>query len=256
MRRAALRLEPLVGSALSARSPAPQAPIGLAGAVDGQVLAGVQSRGKHLLLHLADGQTVHSHLRMTGAWHRYEPGAAWARPERRAWLVIEAAGVELVQFDGPVLELLSAGRLALHPGLRRLGPDVLDPGFDPETAVARLRRLRLPTDEAGVALLDQSIAAGFGNIARCEALHRAGIHPFSPLRALTDSELATAFRAGSQVLAAGVHGELPRSVYGHRQCRRCGSRVQRRAHGDEGRTAHWCERCQPLAILPISLPAI
>ena len=247
MRRAALRFEALVGSVLAARSLAPQAPIGLAAAVDGQVLTGVESRGKHLLLHLADGRTVHSHLRMTGAWHRYAAGEPWARPERRAWLVVAAASHQLVQFDGPVLELLGAGRLALHQVLSRLGPDVLDAGFDAEAAVARVRRLRLPGDSAGVTLLDQSIAAGFGNIARCEALHRAGIHPLSPVGRISDASLAEAYRAGSRVLAAGVHGELPRSVYGHRQCRRCGSRVQRRAHGDEGRTAHWCERCQPLA---------
>ena len=247
MRRAALRFAPLVGSPLAARSHAPQAPLGLAAAVDSQVLKGVESRGKHLLLHLADGRTVHSHLRMTGAWHRYAPGEAWARPERRAWLALAAVETALVQFDGPVLELLSAGRLALHPVLSRLGPDVLDAGFDAEAAVARLRRLRLPGEAAGVALLDQSIAAGFGNIARCEALHRAGIHPLSPIGRISDASLAEAYLAGSKVLAAGVRGEIPRTVYGHRQCRRCGSRVQRRAHGDEGRTAHWCERCQRLA---------
>ena len=247
MRRAALRFGPLVGCVLAARSHAPNAPIGLAAAVEGQVLADAESRGKHLLLHLADGRAVHSHLRMTGSWHRYAPGEAWARPERRAWLAVTAAGHELVQFGGPVLELLSAGRLALHPVLSRLGPDVLDAGFDAEAAVERLRRLRLPGDAAGVALLDQSIAAGFGNIARCEALHRAGIHPLSPVGSISDAALAEAYRAGSKVLSAGVHGEIPRTVYGHRQCRRCGSRVQRRAHGDEGRTAHWCERCQPLA---------
>ena len=51
------------------------------------------SRGKHLLLRLAgpdDGRwTLHSHLRMDGAWRAYAPGERWtARPARRvrAWI--------------------------------------------------------------------------------------------------------------------------------------------------------------------------
>ena len=246
MRRAALNFAPFVGETIEARSLAGRAPIGLATAIDGQVLEAAESRGKHLLLHLANGHTVHSHLRMTGAWHRYRRGAAWARPERRAWLAIGVDELEMVQFDGPVLQLLRPGQVALHPSLSRLGPDVLDPGFDPAAAVARLRRLRLPGDEAGVVLLDQKIAAGLGNIARCEALTIAGIHPCSPIGALSDEALARAYDAGARVLAAGVHGELPRRVYGLRACRRCSGPISRRAHGDDGRTAHWCERCQPI----------
>ncbi|MGH3440517.1 MAG: DNA-formamidopyrimidine glycosylase family protein [Nitriliruptorales bacterium] len=53
---------------------------------------GVDARGKHLLIHFADGDrglTLRTHLRMNGAWHLCRPGERWrksprARPRRPA----------------------------------------------------------------------------------------------------------------------------------------------------------------------------
>ena len=42
----------------------------------GRQLEAVDANGKHLLMHFAGGITLHSHMRMTGAWHVYRPGGA------------------------------------------------------------------------------------------------------------------------------------------------------------------------------------
>src|SRR6478735_12818535 len=73
----------------------------------GRAVAAVDAHGKHLFLRFAGGLTLHSHLRMTGSWGVYESGARWRRSPRRAWLVIRRGGFEVVEFDGPVLELSS-----------------------------------------------------------------------------------------------------------------------------------------------------
>ena len=53
---------------------------------------------------------LHSHLRMTGAWDVRADGERWRRAPRRAWLVLGAGGRQVVQFDGPLLQLLTEAR--------------------------------------------------------------------------------------------------------------------------------------------------
>src|SRR5690606_29719820 len=43
----------------------------------GRRVEAVAARGKHLLMRLAGGLTLHSHLRMDGSWHLYRPDERW-----------------------------------------------------------------------------------------------------------------------------------------------------------------------------------
>src|SRR4051794_24927132 len=81
----------------------------------GQEVAAVDAHGKHLFVRFAGGLTLHSHLRMTGSWGVYRAGQRWGRASRRAWLVIRRGGFEVVEFDGPLLELRSDARLRADP---------------------------------------------------------------------------------------------------------------------------------------------
>lgn len=219
--------------------------------MDGHVLESAQARGKHLLLTLEDGRCLHSHLRMTGSWHVYGAAEPWRRGRGGAWLELGDGQTTAVQFGGPVLELLDRGRLALHPVLSRLGPDLLDD--DPQIAVAVARaRSRTPRRRAiGEVLLDQSVAAGIGNVVRCEALHAVRVDPWAPLEGVSDAGLTALFEQSRRVLQAGVRsgGRLPRAIYNRRTCSRCGAVVRRRAQGDDARTLHWCPACQDLQIV-------
>jgi endonuclease-8 len=240
-----------VGHPLSARSHAPAAPRGLAAAIDGHVLESAKARGKHLLLTLDDGRCLHSHLRMTGSWHVYGADEPWRRGRGGAWLELSDGQTTAVQFGGPVLELLDRGRLALHPVLTRLGPDLLD--ADPQIAVAVARaRSRTPRRRAiGEVLLDQSVAAGIGNVVRCEALHALRVDPWAQLDGVSDVALAALLEQSRRVLQAGVRsgGSLPRAIYNRRICPRCGAVVRRKGQGDTARTLHWCPACQDLQIV-------
>ena len=229
-----------------ARGPGYQSPHGLADAIDGQVLEAVEARGKHLLLAFGNGRILHSHLRMTGAWHVYAEGEPWRRSSASAWLTLTANGLCAVQFGGPVLELLDRARIALHPALRGLGPDLLD--ADPQIGVAieRARARSHPTRPVGEVLLDQTVAAGIGNVVRCEALYALRVDPWAPLGGVSDATLRALLEQSRRALQVGVSagGALQKAVYGARRCRRCGAAVQRRAQGDEARIVHWCPACQ------------
>src|SRR6186997_179591 len=128
--------------------------------VVGSTVQNVESRGKHLLIGFSNGMTLHTHLAMTGEWHRYRPGERWRQPADRAVAVIETPQATAVAFNAPTVELIDTRALALHPRLRRLGSDVSKQEFDPNAAVAALRDPSRAEETIGDALLDQRALAG------------------------------------------------------------------------------------------------
>src|SRR3954471_15062393 len=105
----------------------------------GRDVRAVDAHGKHLFVRFTGGLTLHSHLRMGGAWGVYPRGGRWHRAPRRAWLVIRTDDHEVVQFDGPVLELMTDGRTRFDRRMAQLGPDLLKPDFDEREFLKRLR---------------------------------------------------------------------------------------------------------------------
>jgi endonuclease-8 len=237
LHRAALRLRPLVGHRVSASSPNPRGlATGVAAAVDGRVLESVEAVGKHLLLRFDGGLTVRSHLRMNGRWRI---GPAAAQRVGKPWLVLRAGELEATQWNGPVLTL------DRRP-LQRLGPDLLADGVDPGTLVPRLRRAD-PATPLGVALQDQRLVAGIGNMWMSEALWAVRLSPWLRLEDVDDVQLAAALAWARSTMRAAVAGARPqRSVYRRagRPCPRCGTPIASRGQGDDNRTAYWCPGCQ------------
>ncbi len=208
----------------------------------------VDAHGKHLFLRFEGGLTVHSHLRMSGAWDIRREGERWRRARTRAWLVLRRAGGEVIQFDGPVLELVSDPRLRAHPLLRTLGPDVLAGSFERDRFLARLRAgdARRPIGEA---LLDQRVVAGIGNVWKAESCFAARVDPWRAVGLLGDDEalaLVDFARERMRVCVERGHGERPEAVYRRagRPCPRCGQTVLCRGQGDENRVTYWCPGCQ------------
>ena len=83
---------------------------------------------------------------------------------------------DVVQFDGPVLELMTDGRTRFDQRLAALGPDLLHDEFDEADYLRRLRGDD-PTRQIGDALLDQRIVAGIGNVWKNEGCFIAGDRP-------------------------------------------------------------------------------
>jgi endonuclease-8 len=213
----------------------------------GRKVRTVDAHGKHLLVRFDGGLTLHSHLRMTGAWGVYPRGKPWHRGAHRAWLVIRTTDHEVVQFDGPVLELMTDGRSRFDQRLARLGPDVLAPAFD---AAAFIKRLRADdqTRTLGDALLDQRNVAGLGNIWKAEGCFAAGIDPWRRLRDLSDDEALAIVDAVRPLMEASVKHGFPKDVQVYKRhgtpCPRCRTTIRARGQGDDNRTTYWCPGCQ------------
>src|SRR5437763_10085775 len=165
----------------------------------GRAVRAVDARGKHLFLRFEGDLTLHSHLRMGGSWRVYRRGERWRRSPRRAWLVIRTPHDEVVQFDGPVLELMTEGRTRFDQRLAALGPDILAGEFDERAALRNLRA----DDRArgmGEALLDQRNVAGVGNIWKSESCFAAGVDPWRRLGDADDEELLAVVHAARSLM--------------------------------------------------------
>ena len=226
----------------------------------GREVERVDAHGKHLFVRFAGGLTLHSHLRMNGWWGVYPRGRRWGRSRRRAWLVLTTAEHEVVQFDGPVLELMTEGRTRFDRRIAGLGPDILAPEWDGARFLARLRDDD-PTRGIGDALLDQRNVAGIGNVWKSEGCFLGRVDPWRPLAAVSDDEALRIVAVTRPLMRLSAErgrvatvdpsrparrGERRTWVYGRAgmPCRRCTTRIEARGQGDDNRATFWCPTCQ------------
>jgi endonuclease-8 len=210
----------------------------------GRSVTGIDSHGKHLFLHLEGGLVLHSHLGMTGSWivRRQRPGSS------RAWLRVRTGAGWVAQLGGPVLELMTEGRLRFDQRLAGLGPDVLADVFDGDRFLARLRGDD-QTRAIGDALLDQRNLAGIGNIWKSEGCWEVAVDPWRRVCAVSDQE-ALGIVAAVRPRMARSAAEGPRAIHARvyrragRPCPRCGQRIAVRRQGEASRTTYWCQGCQ------------
>lgn len=223
------------------------------------------SRGKHLLTRIEGGLTLHSHLRMDGAWRIYRPDERWrGGPTHQIRAILGNAAHTAVGYRLPVLELLRTGDEEKAVG--HLGPDLLGPDWDAGTALHNL--LADPARPLGEALLDQRNLAGIGNIYKAELCFLARATPWLPVGELPAATPALLVSTARQLLEANrdrpvritttgarprtTTGPAPRArrpsenlwVYGktRRPCLRCGTPI--RAAEQDARPAYWCPHCQ------------
>ncbi|RAY12008.1 DNA glycosylase [Actinomadura craniellae] len=221
----------------------------------GRTVTEVVARGKHLLIRVAGGLTVHVHLKMDGVW-LIRPAGGTPPRDHRVRLVLANAGWEAVGRSLGVVELLRTA--AEDTVVGHLGPDPLGPDWDPAEAVRRLAER--PDQEIGDAVLDQSRLAGIGNIYKAELLFLRGTHPWRRVRDVPDLpglvDLAHRLLAANRdrtghITTGDRRPGREHFVYGRagRPCRRCGTPIRRAEQGPPGRAriAFWCPRCQPEA---------
>jgi endonuclease-8 len=172
-----------------------------------------------------------------------------------ARVILEAGDVVAVCFSAPEVELLPAGQVHGHAALQRLGPDLLAPDFDEAEVLARLRAaIDL---EIADALLDQSIAAGIGNVYKSEILFLERVSPFARVASLDDDTLCRLLRTARRQLRRNVGTSERRTTPGTqrsalwvydragRPCARCGTPIRRALQGPHARSTYWCPTCQP-----------
>ena len=171
----------------------------------------------------------------------------------------------LVLDDGSGLDITEAGTkksLAIYvvhdpaevPGIARLGPEPLDPGFT-EEVFAGILAAQGRAQIKGV-LRNQSIIAGIGNAYSDEILHAAKMSPFKSadmnqddvarLYAALQSTLRAAVERADGVSASELKGEKKSNLQVHGRtglpCPVCGDTVRQVIYADS--TFQYCPTCQ------------
>jgi formamidopyrimidine-DNA glycosylase len=241
----------------------PRGPRGFAAALTGRRVEDARRRGKYLWLPLDNGDALLGHLGMSGQLLVQPPDSV---PEKhlRVRITLEGAteGRELRFVDQRMFGGLSvsAGGAELPPEIAHIARDPLDPEFDDDAFVAKVRRR-----SSGIKrqLLDQNLISGVGNIYADEALWRAELHGERAGERLTATQVRTLLGHARDVmnealgqggtsfdtLYVNVNGEsgyFDRSLnaYGREgePCDRCGAPMRRVAFMN--RSSYFCPVCQ------------
>jgi endonuclease-8 len=236
----------------------------------GRVVEKVESRGKWCLIYFSGDLILVTHMLMSGSWHLYRIGERWRMGRDRMRVVIRTAEWEAVGFNVPVAEFFTARSLARSSQIPKLGPDILSESFTVEHGMARLAAYARenPDTEIAVALLNQRVLAGLGNVYKSEVAFAAGVNPFRAMRTITSREMEVMVDVAQRYMKANVvdgkgNGIVTYSgnrrttramdreerlwVYRRQgqECRRCGAVVMMRKQGVQARSTYWCPECQP-----------
>lgn len=223
-------------------------------AVVGAHVRTADRRGKWLTIG-TDGASIVVHLGMTGALRWEEGGGRRRAPHTetdddrfcRLALVTDRGALRFIDRRKLGGVWLATDDTELHDLLGDLGPDALGLPCDELLAILGASRKQLK-----VALMDQSLVAGLGNMLSDEVLWRARLHPTRVASTLDPAEGKRLCAAARGALAASVRaGQIPRTrswLSGQRavddpECPRCGGTL--RWSTVNSRSALWCPHCQP-----------
>ena len=231
--------------------------------VEGQAVRAVTRRAKYLLLELASGDVVLMHLGMSGSFNVGRPFtgrlAADDGYDKHDHVVFEMSNGKVVVFNDPrrfgFMTLHAPGELATHKALGTLGPEPLARGFTAAALAADLARRKTSLK---IALSDQRVIGGLGNIYVVEALHLARLSPKRRASTLVTAsggprpplhDLVAAIRAVLKKAITHQYrtgGDDPFLVYDHEgePCPRrgCHGTIRRIVQG--GRSTFYCPVCQ------------
>jgi endonuclease VIII len=223
----------------------------------GARVASVVSEGKHLSIVCDNGLTLRSHLGLYGSWHRYAAGESWQRPAWQASLVLVTDARVLVCFNAKEVEIQASQGWRRRDAQGRLGPDLARGRALAAILSARMDALVGPETLLVDLLLDQRVAAGIGNVYKCEVLFLAGLAPLAQRGDLPADTLVGLYDLASDLLRANLgsgrrvtrresDGRAGLWVYGRagQPCLRCGGSVRRDRLGVNPRPTYWCSGCQ------------
>jgi formamidopyrimidine-DNA glycosylase len=170
-------------------------------ALRGRTLRRVDRTGKHLALSFDGDRGLYLHLGMTGKLVRRAPDAESPRFSKVCFR-IEGAEVHFCDSRrfGRV-RLLKGSELRALPEIAALGPDAWNAPPRVGELRALLVKVRRPIK---VALLDQTLLAGLGNLHAVEALWRAKLSPFARADRLTTAQVGALHKAIHTTLAFGL----------------------------------------------------
>lgn len=183
-------------------------PAKLSARVSGGRVCRVYRRAKYALVELDNGRTMILHLGMSGRLLVIPPPGKPAQkyaPQQHDHVVFRFHGGGIVVFNDPrrfgMLDIAKTEDLQTHRFFRHLGPEPFDKKLTPARFAASLCGRAAPVK---LAIMDQRLIVGVGNIYASEALFDAGIHPARAAGSLSAAECRRLLAAIRKVLTRAI----------------------------------------------------
>ncbi|PZP57400.1 MAG: DNA-formamidopyrimidine glycosylase [Micavibrio aeruginosavorus] len=169
-----------------------------------KVILHVTRRAKYILIHLDGDKILVIHLGMSGRIHIHEADKKTAT-QKHDHLILHLSNGKDVFFNDPrrfgLIELIDEEKINSHRLFSHLGPEPLSRNFSPSFLAGALKSRKGPVK---VALMDQCLVVGVGNIYASEALFEAGIHPETSAQKLTIQKIEKLTAAIKAVLKSAI----------------------------------------------------
>ncbi len=161
----------------------------LAGRIQHAKIKKLERRAKYILIYLSENNILVIHLGMSGRIRILAPGSN-APPEKHDHFELGLAdGHRIILNDarrfGMVFDVAETDFL-VHKSFCHLGPEPL---LDDFNAGYLREKLKNKSSAIKVAIMDQRLVVGVGNIYACEALYRAGISPIMSAQKVSKAKL-------------------------------------------------------------------
>jgi len=210
------------------------------------LVTGIETRGKYILIHLASGDYLMSHLGMSGQWYNRDELDNPYYYEKHIHIRIKLQNsFEIVYWDPRRF-----GRFGINSELPKLGIDIMSEQYtwDNFKELIKTRVKKRSNKTICELLLDQTFLAGVGNYIRADAVYMAKVDPFKPYKELSAAEwyrlykgvrhvVEESYKSQGTTIAAYTGGEYVTKVYGREESV-MGERVISKKF--KGRTMYYC----------------
>lgn len=226
----------------------------------GAQIEAVYRRAKYLMFQLDNGHSILAHLGMSGTMRVVDYNDY--QPRKHDHVLWELANDRWFIFHDPrrfgFMLVCETGDLAHHPMISQLGPEPLSEDF---TETYLLEALSKRKTDIKVALMDQKLVVGVGNIYASEALFHARISPFMPANEAAkqannivqsiQSVLHDAIASGGSTLRDYVRSDGDSGYFQHhfavydraeKPCVSCSQPITMQRQS--GRSTYFCHKCQ------------
>ena len=150
-----------------------------------QVITGIDTKGKGMLIRFDNDLSIYSHNQLYGKW-MIRKAHDYPQTKRQLRLAVHNEKKSALLYSASDIQVLDQAEIAVHPFLSRLGLDILDPQTTTRKVKARFLHKSFYRRRLTSLLLDQHFLAGLGNYLRSEILFVARVDP--NLRPLDCSE--------------------------------------------------------------------
>lgn len=215
--------------------------------------------GKYLFLHLDNGYTIISHLRMEGKYHYDKVDGVQSR---HCHVRFQSTEAELAYLDTRkfgTMELVKTDNISQVESIAKLGPE---PFFETCTQTYLYEQLQKRKMALKSVLLDQRVVCGIGNIYADEILFATRLNPQMPACAVSKQKAGQIITEARRILENGIRAggasirtyqsldtidgmfqlELAVHMQKDKPCQNCQTPIVKIKVG--GRGTYYCPRCQ------------